>query len=84
MILPSKHLKYDRALIGIGADVLQAIDDEYTVSELWERVQKSRPFKASPISYDWFVLVLGFLYTVDAISYERGLIRIGGGSVTEH
>jgi len=79
MILPRKHLKHDRSLIGIGGDILAAIEDEYTVSELWEHVQAKRSPKASPLSYDWFVLSLSFLYAIGAIDYEQGLISIGDG-----
>jgi hypothetical protein len=79
MILPGKHLKHDRSLIGIGAEILAAIEMQYTVSELWEHVQKNRPVNASPLSYDWFILSLSFLYAIGAIDYEQGLISIGEG-----
>ncbi|MES9874575.1 MAG: ABC-three component system middle component 6 [Candidatus Sedimenticola sp. 6PFRAG7] len=79
MILPGKHLKHDRALIGIGSQILEVIEDEYTVSELWEHVQVSRLPQASPLSYDWFILALSFLYMIGAIDYDHGLISIGGG-----
>lgn len=42
MILPSKHLSQNRALIGIGAEVLSQIDEPLAVSELWERVRAAR------------------------------------------
>lgn len=77
MILPAKHLKPDRALLGIGGEILAVIEGEYTVSELWEHVQARRSTQASPLSYDWFILSLSFLYAIGAINYEQGLIRIG-------
>lgn len=77
MILPGKHLKHDRSLIGIGGEILSVIENEYTVSELWERVGQIRPIGASPLSYDWFILSLSFLYAIGAIDYEQGLITIG-------
>jgi len=77
MILPAKHLKHDRALLGIGGEILAAIEDEYTVSELWEHVQTRRSIQASPISFDWFILALSFLFAIGAINYEQGLISIG-------
>lgn len=79
MILPGKHLKHDRALIGIGGEALAVIEDEYTVSELWERVQARRAHQASPVSYDWFILSLSFLYAIGAIDYKQGLISKGDG-----
>lgn len=79
MILPGKHLKHDRSLIGVGGEILAAIEDEYTVSELWEHVRRNRPPAASPLSYDWFILSLSFLYAIGAIDYEQRLISIGEG-----
>lgn len=77
MILPGKHLKQDRALLGIGGDILNALEQGQTVSELWQRVQKGRSVLAHPLSFDWFVLSLSFLYAIDAIRYERGIITRG-------
>ena len=79
MILPGKHLKHDRALIGIGGEILAAIEGEYSISELWERVQARRLPNASPLSYDWFILSLSFLYAIGAINHEQGLMSIGDG-----
>ena len=79
MILPGKHLKHDRSLIGIGGEILAAIHGEYTVSELWEQVRARRSPKATPISYDWFILTLIFLYAIGAVDYDQGLISIGDG-----
>ena len=74
MILPGKHLKQDRALLGIGSEILAALDQEQTVSELWERVQGGRDEHANPLSFDWFVLSLSFLYAISAVDYEKGLL----------
>jgi len=77
MILPGKHLRPDRALLGLGGEILSAVDDGRTVSELWESVQRRRQSRAAPISYDWFVVALSFLYAINAVSYEHGLIVTG-------
>lgn len=74
MILPGKHLKQDRALLGIGSEILAALEQEQTVSELWERVQDGRGEHANPLSFDWFVLSLSFLFALDAIGYDRGVL----------
>ena len=42
MILPGKHLRQDRALLAIGAELLVHLDEPRTVSELWERVREIR------------------------------------------
>ena len=79
MILPGKHLKQDRALLGVGSEILDALKNEQTVSELWERVQDGRNEHANPLSFDWFVLSLSFLFAIDAIRYDRGILTMSSG-----
>jgi hypothetical protein len=78
MILPAKHLSQDRALLDIGADVLAQLDEKRTVSELWYRIQVTRDARpiAAPISFDWFILTLSFLYSISAIGLSDGLIVV--------
>lgn len=78
MILPGKHLKYDRSLISIGGDIISIMHGKHTVSEIWERTRSNRSPQASPLSYDWFILSLSFLYTIGAIEYEQDLISARG------
>jgi hypothetical protein len=77
MILPDKHLAEDRSLLGVGADVLKALDHPCTVSEAWERFGELR--KASPvsgnISFDWFAKALTFLFAINAIRLRDGLLE---------
>jgi hypothetical protein len=76
MILPTKHLSADRALLTLGARTLRALDEPRTVSALWDRLRAHRAARSgqSPLSYDWFVLSLDLLFMVGAISYQDGLI----------
>ena len=77
MILPSKHLRVNQALIGLGAVILRNLDEGRSVSELWERSRLddiSGP-RERPMSFDWFLLSLTLLYAMDAIELERGIIR---------
>jgi len=78
MILPGKHLRQDRALLGVGAEILSQIEEGKTVSELWESVRKSRlrSSAASALPYDWFVLSLSFLYAITAVDFEDGIVRV--------
>ena len=77
MILPTKHIRPDRALIGVGAEVLGALGQPMTVSKLWDEIRSRRSADTSSpvIDYRWFVLALDLLYTISAIEFERGLIR---------
>lgn len=77
MILPSKHMRADRALIGVGAEALGVLGAPMTVSKLWDELRSRRSAEASApvIDYRWFVLALDLLYIMRAIEFERGLIR---------
>ncbi|MHC2424219.1 hypothetical protein ACVII1_007220 [Bradyrhizobium elkanii] len=74
MILPGKHLRQDRSLLGIGGEVLTQLTEPRSVSELWERTRLARTPGSPPISFDWFVLTLSFLYSIAAIDQSEGII----------
>ena len=79
MILPSKHLSQDRALLTLGARVLALLHCPKTVSALWEELNRRESNLATTmpqrISYDWFLLSLDFLYTLGAIELSSGLVK---------
>lgn len=77
MILPTKHIKTDRSLIGLGAVVLQILIEPMTVSALWNAFRSRRTAEQpkSPINYKWFILTLDFLFIIGAIEFKRGTIR---------
>ena len=73
MILPSKQLSEERALLSVGAAVLRFLDEPKTVSRVWDDFRKtSDTHGLSSVTYDWFVLALDLLYTLEAIDFERG------------
>lgn len=78
MILPAKHLPSDRSLAGIGADILAQLDEDRTVSELWERVRLARAVSASPLSFDWFTLALSMLFAIGAVDLAGNIISMRG------
>jgi len=79
VILPSKHLSQDRALLTVGAVILRLITRPMTVSALWEemprpvRGQKGPP----PLRFDGFVLALDMLFLMGAVELRDGLLRRG-------
>jgi hypothetical protein len=76
MILPGKHLRHDRAMLSIGADILAQLDQPRTVSELWEQVRRSRAMESSLLTFDWFILSLSFLYAISAVEDALGLVQV--------
>jgi hypothetical protein len=77
MILPTKHIRPDRALLAVGGELLGHLREPITVSRLWDelRDRRGRASGQAPINYDWFVLALDLLYMVGAIEFDRGLVR---------
>jgi hypothetical protein len=77
MILPTKHIRPDRALLAVGGDLLASLREPMTVSRLWDDVRSKRgdAGEPAPINYDWFVLTLDLLFMIGAIELNRGLLR---------
>ena len=79
MILPDKHLSEDRSLLGVGADILRALDHPCTVSEAWERFSEFRRLSSTsqPVSFDWFAKALTLLFAISAVHFRDGLLEAG-------
>ena len=78
MILPSKHILQEKAILTVGAELLKHLDKPKTISAIWENVRQSASetrSNANSLSYDWFVLSLDFLYAIDAIEIHEGLLK---------
>ena len=77
MILPSKHLSQDRALLSVGAKILQQLQVPKTVSAIWEELSKTSCKTAMPtIGYNSFILALDLLYSMNAIEVEDGVLSV--------
>lgn len=76
MILPSKHLSQDRALLTVGAVVLRQLDRPMTISALWEKTVDFLRSRPDPITlrFDAFILTLDLLYLIDAVELVEGRI----------
>lgn len=74
MILPTKGIAPDRSILGIGGDVLGLMREEpISVSMLWERYVKHRKRHGydAPVTFDWFILALDFLFMVGAVEFDN-------------
>ncbi len=74
MILPSKHLSQERALLTVGGRILRQLHQPKTVSALWEELTRVGNSPHFFMSYDVFVLALDLLYLIDVIKMEDGLL----------
>ncbi|MBA85941.1 MAG: hypothetical protein CML60_08035 [Rhodobacteraceae bacterium] len=79
MILPTKHIRPERALLTVGADILACLKGPMTVSRVWDEVRRQRgeAVGVAPINYDWFILALDLLFITKAVSFENGVLRKG-------
>lgn len=77
MILPTKHISEDRALLTVGATVLRRLTRPMTVSTLWEEMPRpaTREKVHPPMRYDEFVLALDMLFLLAAVELRDGLLR---------
>lgn len=77
MILPTKHIRPERALLTIGAEILGCLCEPMTVSRVWDELRKRRGDTSEPsaITYDWFILALDLLFIVKAVDFDSGVLR---------
>lgn len=77
MILPSKHLSQERALLTVGAKLLARLSKPKTVSALWEEISRSgeKQERKPALRYDAYVLTLDLLFLIGTIELQDGLLR---------
>lgn len=77
MIVPTKHVRTERALIGVGANILDILRTPMTMSRLWDEARKGFTIARNdtPIDYHWFVLALDLLFLLGVIEVRRGLLQ---------
>ena len=77
MILPTKRIPQDRALLAVGADILVLLSRPQTVSKLWKDLKEKRTTRrsANPLPFDWFLLSLSFLFAIGAVTLQDGRLR---------
>lgn len=78
MILPTKGVSPSKALVSVGADIIEFLGDgALSMTGLWRHVRDRRAGSAiTRISFDWFVLAIDMLYAVDVVELtELGLIQ---------
>lgn len=75
MILPTKRLTPDRALLTLAAEILEKLKEPKTVSRLWDEMNTGREIPGSSlITFDWFVLALDLLFMLGTADIRYGRI----------
>lgn len=77
MILPTKRLPENRALLTVGGRILGLLSEPKTVSRLWAELKRLHSGQAaSPsVTFDWFVLALDLLYALNAVELDHEHIK---------
>ena len=70
MILPDKNIKLKYSLINCGTTVLKELNEPQSVTFVWEKVKSDKQIT----SFEKFLLTLDFLYIIQAIKLEDGLL----------
>lgn len=79
MILPTKNISPDRALLTLAGKVFKELGVPRTVSGIWDEFRARE--QARPISYSFFILAIDLLFLMKLVLLDDdGLIRRRAGS----
>lgn len=74
MILPTKGIPPNKALLAVAGEALRSLREAKTISRLWDDFrQRSDP--RSEVTFDWFVLGLDLLFMLGAVELDQGRLR---------
>ncbi|MFJ4785906.1 ABC-three component system middle component 6 [Streptomyces sp. NPDC088794] len=74
MLLPTKGVSPERALMTIGSEILEELSDPMSVSGLWERynTRQDTTSRLHRVTFDWFSLALATLYAMKVVDVSDG------------
>ncbi len=73
MIMPSKYLREDEALIGVSAALLPLVEKNGNLSVLWESAKKIDAFG----NFERFILALDLLYLLGVVDlHGNKIVRV--------
>ncbi|MDO5286941.1 MAG: hypothetical protein Q4G45_09015 [Actinomycetia bacterium] len=72
MLLPTKGISPDRALLSVGGTLVELLQTPATVSGLWERFQArtASQGRGQRVTFDWFALALSMLFAVGVVRWN--------------
>ncbi|GEL52698.1 ABC-three component system middle component 6 [Asaia bogorensis] len=74
MILPTKNISPDRALLTIAGQIFARLDGACTVSGVWDEFRTKQ--QSRPIAYGWFILAVDLLFLMGLVWLDQdGLLR---------
>jgi len=79
MVLPTKHLRMERSLLGIGADLISLLHDPMSESQLWIAVQELKKSDKTPLTFEWYILAISMLYSIGVVELRSGRLYLRKG-----
>jgi hypothetical protein len=78
MILPTKNINPDRALLTLAGKVFARLDTPSTVSGIWDDFRREQ--QSRPVAYAWFILAIDLLFLMHLVWLDQdGLLRRKSG-----
>jgi hypothetical protein len=72
MLLPTKGVSAERALMTIGSDLLDALQTPKSVSSLWDfyKQHEREAGTSDYVTFDWFSLALASLFAINLVEWS--------------
>ena len=72
MLLPTKGVSAERALMTVGLDLLEALQTPRSVSSLWEHYKDRERASGTTdyVTFDWFSLALASLFAINIVEWN--------------
>lgn len=78
VILPTKNISPDRALLTLAGKVFEKLSAPRTVSGTWDEFRSDQQFR--PVAYAWFILAIDLLFLLQLVWLDQnGLLRRKSG-----
>lgn len=77
MIVPTKGVAPQRALLAVGAQIVLATEKQpVTITQAWRRLLTWREQNnhRAPLAFWWFALALDLLYAMDLVDLEQDIL----------
>jgi hypothetical protein len=73
VILPSKHITTERALLSVAGWIFSRLNRPMSVSRLWDDLRDY--WSERPLAYQWFVLSMDLLFLMGLVELrDDGLV----------
>lgn len=71
MLLPTKGVSAERAIITVGSDILLQLQTPKSVTALWDRyaTRERNAGDSDNITFDWFSLALASLFAINLVEW---------------